>query len=77
MVVFLDSCVHHCGYWNSIVIDNKDSGQAFRDWYNGQNGQNFQGKTYPCNPCCNRGGFNDTTIEMQHRSKIFFKVRNK
>jgi len=58
---FLDSCVHHCGNWDSIVIDNKDSGQALKDWYEGQNGQHFQGKTYPCNPCCNRG-FDYTTI---------------
>jgi len=52
---FLDSCVHHCGSWNAILIDNKDSGQAFKDWYDGQNGQHFQNRQYPCNPCCNRG----------------------
>jgi len=58
---FLDSCVHHCGSWNAIVIDNKDSGQALKDWYEGQNGQHIQGRPYPCNPCCNRG-FDYTTI---------------
>jgi hypothetical protein len=57
---FLDSCVHHCGAWNSIVIDNKDSGQAFKDWYEGQTGQHFQNRRYPCNPCCNRGLVNET-----------------
>jgi len=57
---FLDSCVHHCGSWNSIIIDGKNSGQALRDWYNGQSGQHFQGKTYPCNPCCS-GGFIDAS----------------
>jgi len=45
MVVFLDSCDHHCGQWNAIVIDGMRSGVAFRDWYGGQKGQHFQGKT--------------------------------
>jgi len=49
---FLDSCAHHCGYWNSITIDNTNAGNAFRNWYTGQKGQYFQGKVYPCNACC-------------------------
>jgi len=38
---FLDSCFHHCGYWNSIVIDNTKSGVAFKNWYNGEKGLFF------------------------------------
>jgi len=52
---FLDSCVHHCGSWNSILINNVDSGQALKNWYEGQTGQYFQDRKYPCDPCCNRG----------------------
>jgi len=52
---FLDSCFHHCGFWNSIAIDNTRSGVAFRNWYNGQRGVFLQEKAYPCNPCCNGG----------------------
>jgi len=61
---FLDSCVHHCGAWGSIVIDGKVSGQALKDWYDGQTGQHFQGRTYPCDPCCNRGESNNATIAL-------------
>jgi len=55
MVVFLDSCDHHCGQWNAIVIDGMRSGVAFRDWYTGQKGQHIQGRPYPCTACCNGG----------------------
>jgi len=53
---FLDSCAHHCGRWGSIVIDDKNSGEAFSDWYDGQNSLYFQGRPYPCTACCTGGG---------------------
>lgn len=55
--IFLDSCHHHCGEWNDIVIDGYKSNQAQYDWYNGNfsyhSGVWFQNKTYPCPECCN------------------------
>jgi len=49
---FFDSCFHHCGEWDSIIIDNTNSGNAFNTWYNGGKGDYFQDKVYPCNNCC-------------------------
>jgi len=50
--VFFDSCLHHCGEWGSIVIDNTRSGAALKTWYEGGKEVYFQDKTYPCKSCC-------------------------
>ena len=31
--VFLDSCHHHCGNWDSSMIDGVLSGAALQTWY--------------------------------------------
>jgi len=49
---FFDSCNHHCGEWDSIVIDNTRSGQAFKSWYEGGKRDYFQDQVYPCTSCC-------------------------
>jgi len=50
--VFLDSCYHHCGEWDSIIIDGANSGAAFEKWYRTGRGTFTQGKPYPCDACC-------------------------
>lgn len=52
---FLDSCEHHCGQWNAIVIDGDNIASAFSKWYDSEpHGKQlwFQNKTYPCQSCC-------------------------
>jgi hypothetical protein len=49
---FFDSCYHHCGEWDSIVIDGTRSGDAFKKWYQTGQGSYFQNQVYPCNTCC-------------------------
>ena len=52
---FLDSCHHHCGEWNSILIDNYNSSRAQFDFYYNILKHNkffFQNVTYPCRGCC-------------------------
>ena len=54
--IFLDSCFHHCGEWDSIEIDGYKASKAQYEWYNQQGNHApvwFQNKTYPCNSCCN------------------------
>jgi hypothetical protein len=50
---FLDSCLHHCGEWQSIRIDGTLSAQAFQQWYEGTSSARYiQGKPYECADCC-------------------------
>eukprot|EP01062_Namystynia_karyoxenos_P077487 TRINITY_DN781_c0_g1_i1.p1 TRINITY_DN781_c0_g1~~TRINITY_DN781_c0_g1_i1.p1 ORF type:complete len:395 (+),score=140.66 TRINITY_DN781_c0_g1_i1:63-1247(+) len=54
---FLDSCVHHCGAWNSISIDGQLVSQAIKTWYEGIGQAKSkklwrQGKPYECTECC-------------------------
>jgi len=56
--VFLDSCHHHCGEWNSITIDGLTSSRALYTWYTAGaaalpgGGYMDQAKPYPCDACC-------------------------
>jgi len=50
--VFLDSCYHHCGDWNTIKIGGLTQAQAFKEWYQGSKNVWVQGKPYPCQSCC-------------------------
>jgi len=51
--VFLDSCRHHCGGWNTITIDGLTQCSAFSQWYETRRGRWFQSRSYPCSECCN------------------------
>jgi len=57
---FLDSCYHHCGYWNAFNVGADTQATAFSKWYKlgsqeiASKGQFIQGKTYPCPDCCKR-----------------------
>jgi len=53
--VFLDSCYHHCGEWDSIIIDGANSGAGFEKWYRSGRGTYTQNKPYPCDACCKPG----------------------
>lgn len=52
--IFLDSCYHHGGKWNEIIINNTNVGLAFQRFYN--NGQDIkeyiQNESHPCEKCC-------------------------
>jgi len=52
--VFLDSCTHHCGFWNAIKIDGFTQATGFKQWYEQQHfgGRWIQGRPYPCASCC-------------------------
>jgi len=54
---FVDSCHHHCGEWDMIVIDSLNSSSALQTWYETgvlpENNFAFQNKAYPCAACCN------------------------
>ena len=56
--VFLDSCHHHCGEWNSITIDGLTSSRALAVFYSSGNaalpngGYMDQAQPYPCAACC-------------------------
>eukprot|EP01083_Nonionella_stella_P157954 513394_1 len=52
---FFDSCHHHCGEWDSIIIDGMKASQAQFEFYYGNNTHDrfwFQDETYPCHSCC-------------------------
>ena len=51
---FLDSCEHHTGKWDDIVIDGYNSSDAQVDiWYKNDTQKLwFQNETYPCSSCC-------------------------
>ena len=53
--VFLDSCYHHTGYWNEIIIDNYISSSVEVDiWFRNNTHSHvwFQNDSYPCDSCC-------------------------
>lgn len=56
--VFLDSCHHHTGEWNSITIDGLSSSTALFKFYTQGagalpgGGYMDQGEPYPCAACC-------------------------
>lgn len=62
--IFLDSCFHHCGGWDSYRAgpDNITQSFAMKEWYEsldsgvspapGEQKTWIQGKTYPCVECC-------------------------
>jgi len=66
--IFLDSCHHHCGAWNGPQIDGMKSGVALQEWYNkgspalANKGLFNQGKSYPCDACCEGSGNSETTM---------------
>lgn len=51
---FLDSCSHHCGAWNNIIINGDNIATAFMKWYYGYTSQKLwnQDQAYPCKECC-------------------------
>jgi len=49
---FLDSCHHHCGDWNQIVINGDSTSKAFNAWYTSGKGTFIQQEVYPCDSCC-------------------------
>ena len=53
--VFLDSCYHHCGGYNSITIGGETQASAFARWYR-TSGRPLrawaQNAVYPCAACC-------------------------
>lgn len=59
--VFLDSCHHHCGNWDSSMIDGVLSGAALQTWYTKgaaalpNKGFYNQNKPFPCDACCKPG----------------------
>jgi len=51
--IFLDSCEHHCGNWNSMHISGQTQATAFSDFFEGKPKKVWiQGKPYPCASCC-------------------------
>eukprot|EP00931_Biecheleriopsis_adriatica_P065639 TRINITY_DN40131_c0_g1_i1.p1 TRINITY_DN40131_c0_g1~~TRINITY_DN40131_c0_g1_i1.p1 ORF type:complete len:433 (+),score=54.95 TRINITY_DN40131_c0_g1_i1:54-1301(+) len=64
---FIDSCVHHCGMWDELVIDGVRMADAFTLWYTSQRtawtqksvptGKRFwwQAQAFPCQECCGKG----------------------
>ena len=59
---FIDSCHHHCGNFDSMIIDNYTQATAHQLFYNSKviNNDNniytwFQNKSYPCQSCCGSG----------------------
>ena len=50
---FVDSCFHHCGYWNQMHINNFTEADTFSLWYNDIKKTAFiDVKDYPCEDCC-------------------------
>ena len=51
---FLDSCHHHMGGWDSIIIDGMSMKDAFAAWYADPGGRRVwvQDRLYPCPECC-------------------------
>ncbi|CAE6923365.1 PAE5 [Symbiodinium natans] len=54
---FLDSCLHHCGAWNSIRIEGDLVATAVERWYSGLGRAGSkrlwnQNRSYPCRDCC-------------------------
>ena len=59
--VFLDSCSHHCGEWDEIIIDGDIVHVAFWRWWNNTLARKptkqlwQQGKPFRCDACCHLG----------------------
>jgi len=49
---FFDSCFHHCGAWDSIVIGGSNVAVASKLWYQGGKEVDVQSEVYPCDMCC-------------------------
>lgn len=57
---FVDSCLHHCGYWAGCLgrnIDGVTTVEAFTDFFYERTTQRlwYQNETYPCVSCCGIG----------------------
>jgi len=54
--IFLDSCFHHCGNWNSMHIRSESQASAFTKFYHSNGGHKKyiyeQNEAYPCDSCC-------------------------
>jgi len=50
----LDSCYHHCGEWDQIVVNGLDSTEMFYNmfYHKSQSIFWFQNQPYPCKACC-------------------------
>ena len=56
-VGYLDSCMHHCLQWDTIIIDGYGQSMVYVDfYYNNLTHSNlfYQNETYPCSTCCNQ-----------------------
>ena len=50
---FLDSCLHHCGGFDSFKVDSFTQATAHAAWYaRGARALYNQSETYPCAACC-------------------------
>jgi hypothetical protein len=50
---FLDSCLHHCGGFDSFELDGFTQATAHEAWYRGGARKLFnQTQSYPCESCC-------------------------
>lgn len=76
---FIDSCMHHCGMWDNLVVDGWRAADAFVAWYAAQRASWqagtvpqsmawWQGKKWPCTECC---GTSDTVIQGLDVPKTF------
>jgi hypothetical protein len=54
--IFLDSCYHHCGGWNDIIINNTNVSIAFQMFYNSNQTtkEYIQNESHLCEKCCFR-----------------------
>lgn len=64
---FIDSCVHHCGMWDVLIIDGTRMADAFTSWYTAQRQAWvaraiaapskvwWQARPFPCKECCGSG----------------------
>ena len=50
---FLDSCLHHCGGFDSFIVDEFTQATAHAAWYAGDVRRLYnQTQSYPCQECC-------------------------
>ena len=58
---FVDSCLHHCGYWDGCLgkaIDGANTSTAFFSFFYEKPGAQqlwYQNETFPCTSCCGSG----------------------
>lgn len=74
---FVDSCVHHTGLWDRLVVNGTKASQAFVEWYMVQRSawaaqtmpprlEWWQAKGFPCTDCCGRDAIRlDSTLMTQ------------